>query len=231
MARRVGRRELHFWLLLLGSGVVLVGVVVAMLASTVVWSLFSNARQMPAVGESYAYLFALLALSAGLGALIWRGAKRRWGNLNASACVVLVWVLLAVVTSVLLPGASYLFVWPALGGSIALIWSAGAHPEPASRFVSLILVAAPSLLLIVPAVDTFFLMALPRPGNPDSDLVETIAVVIFLAVLVLALVASIAGQPGARTRPRDFPAEVRPKLNLLDQQQQTHKATPTSFMG
>ena len=205
--------------------------VAAMLASTVVWSLLSKARQMPAVGESYAYLFALLALSAGLGALIWRGAKRRWGNLDASASVVLVWVALAAVTSVLLPGASYLFVWPALGGSIALIWSAGAHPGRASRFVSLILVAVPSLLLMVPAVDTFFLMALPRPGNPDSDLAETIAVVIFLAVLVVALIASIAGQPGARTRPRDVPAEVRPTLDLLDQQQQTSKATPTSFMG
>jgi hypothetical protein len=228
MARRVRRRELHFWLLLLGSGVVLVGVVVAMLASTVVWIFFSKARQTPAVGESYAYLFALLALSAGLGALIWRGAKRRWGNLDASASVVLVWVALAVVTSVLLPGASYLFVWPALGGAIALIWSAGAHPEPASRFVPLLLVAAPSLILIVPAVDTFFLMALPRPGNPDSDLVETIAVVIFLAVLVVALIASIAGQPGWRARPRVVPAELR---TSHDQQQQTHQATPTSFTG
>ena len=85
MARRVGRRELHLWVLLLGSGVVLVGVVAAMLAATVVWSLFTKARQTPAVGESYAYLLALLALSAGLGALIWRGAKRRWSNLDASA--------------------------------------------------------------------------------------------------------------------------------------------------
>jgi hypothetical protein len=58
--------------------------------------------------------------------------------------------------------------------------------------VPLILVAAPSLVLIAPAVDTFFLMALPRPGNPDSDLAETVAVVIFLAVLTVALIASIA---------------------------------------
>jgi hypothetical protein len=228
MARRVRRRELQFWLLLIGSGVVLVGVVLAMLASTVLWIFFSKARQTPAVGESYAYLFALLALSAGLGALIWRGAKRRWSNLDAAASVVAVWAAIAVVASVLLPGASYLFVWPALGGSIALIWSAGAHPEPASRFVPLLLVAAPSLILTVPAVDTFFLMALPRPGNPDSDLVETIAVVIFLGVLAVALIASTAGQPGTRTRHRDIPAEVR---TSHDQQQQTHKATPTSFMG
>ena len=72
---------LRRWLLqLLGFGVVLVGVVVAMLASTVVWSLFSKVRRTPAVGESYAYLFVLLVLSAGLGALIWRGAKRRWSK-------------------------------------------------------------------------------------------------------------------------------------------------------
>ena len=231
LARRIGRRELHFWLLLLGSGVVLVGVVAAMLASTVVWSLFSKARHMPAVGESYAYLFALLALSAGIGALMWRGAKRRWGNLDASASVVLVWVALAIVTSVLLPGASYLFVWPALGGSIALIWQAGARPGRASRFVSLILVAAPSLILMVPAVDTFFLMALPRPGNPDSELVETVAVVILLAVLVLALIASVAGQPGTRTRPRDAGAGAQTTPNLLDRHQPAPRATPTSFMG
>ena len=105
--------------------------------------------------------------------------------------VVSIWVLLALITGVLVPGIAYLFGWPALAGSIALLWRPGSpSSHPRWSLALLVLVTAPSLVLLVPPIDTFFQLALPRPGNPDSDLVEAIAVALLLAVLVVGLVAT-----------------------------------------
>lgn len=194
-ARRENRR---FRWLLAGFWVVLAGLLVAVVASTVVWSFLVRVRPTPTVGESYAYLFGLLALGFFLGAGLWRLAGRRWSGLDEAGSVVLFWVVLAIVASFLLPGAGYLFVWPALGGAIALIASTAIR-SGGWRWVPPVLAAEPALILLVPAIDTFFQLSLPRPGNPDSELVEVISVVMLLAVLVVGLITSIARHDPNRT--------------------------------
>jgi hypothetical protein len=75
-----------------------------------------------------------------------------------------------------------------LAGSLALMW------RPVRRWshlVRLVILATPTLILLVPAVDTFFQMAQPRPGNPDSQIVEVIAIAVALAVLAGTLVVSV----------------------------------------
>ena len=47
-----------------------------------------------------------------------------------------------------------------------------------------------ALVLLVPAIDTFFQFAQPRPGNPDSEILWTIAVPVLLLALVSQLTAS-----------------------------------------
>jgi len=194
---RAGREGRRFRSLFAGFWVVLAGLLVAVVVSTVVWSFLVRVRPSPTVGESYAYLFGLLALGFFLGAGLWRLAGRRWTGLD-EAGVVLFWVVLAILSSILLRGASYLFVWPALGGAIALIASAAIR-SGGWRWVPPVLAAGPALILLVPAIDTFFQLSLPRPGNPDSELVEVISVVMFLAGLVVALVTSIARLDPDRT--------------------------------
>lgn len=181
--------------LLVGFAMVLTGIVAAVLACTVVWSLFSRVRQTPGVAESYVYLFVLLGLGCGAGGLVWRAARDRWRDLDAAASVLAVWLVVGIATSVWMRGAGYLFIWPALAGSFALMWLPASR---IARLIRLIMVAGPALLLVTPAVDTFFQLASPRPGNPDSEVVEAVAVVVLLAVLVVGLIASM-GQ--SRSKP------------------------------
>ncbi|MEW6059708.1 MAG: hypothetical protein AB1551_06155 [Actinomycetota bacterium] len=60
-------------------------------------------------------------------------------------------------------------------------------------------VAAPTILLLVPCIDTFFQMAQPRPGNPDSEVFVVISIAAALASLVIEL-----------TRPFSFAGTVVP---------------------
>ena len=112
--------------------------------------------------------------------------------------VVLLWVVLTVVTGTWLPGTSYLFAWPALAGLFVMMWRPGNRPaNRRSPLTRLVVVALPTIVLLVPPIETFYQMAQPRPGTPDSEIVETVALAIAFAVLAFALITSLAG---SRTR-------------------------------
>jgi hypothetical protein len=97
----------------------------------------------------------------------------------------LIWTALALLTTLAVTGFSYLFAWPALAAAGALIWHPGG--SVVQHNLCLALVAAPALLLTIPAIDVFFLMAQPRPGNPDSEIPSVVAAALLLALLVIAL--------------------------------------------
>lgn len=189
VVRRVARRESSLLALPAGVGVVVVRIVLIVIVTTLVWKGLTGFRQSPGAVESYLYLFGLLTLSAGIWPAIFRGAPHRPAKIDIAGAVVLAWVVLAVATGFLAPGISYLFAWPALVGSLVLL----APPARGrSRMWVPGLIAFPALVLVVPAMYVFFQMAMPRPGNTDSQMVEVIAVVILLATLVGGLVASVS---------------------------------------
>jgi hypothetical protein len=187
VVRRVARRESSLRALLAGVGIVVVRIVLIVIVTTLVWKGLAGFRESPGAVESYLYLFGLLTLSAGIWLAIFRGAPQRPAKIDIAGAVMLVWVVLAVATGFLAPGMSYLFAWPALVGSLVLV-------APPARGRSRLwvpgLIAFPALVLVVPAMYVFFQMAMPRPGNTDSQMVEVMAVVILLATLVGGLVAS-----------------------------------------
>ena len=189
VVRRVARRESSLRALLVGLGVVVVRIVLVVIVATLVWKGLTGLRQSPGAVESYLYLFGLLTLSAGIWLAIFRGAPHRPAKIDIAGAMVLIWVVLAVATGFSAPGMSYLFAWPALVGSLILV----ALPAR-QRFRMWIpgMIAFPTLVLVVPAMYVFFQMALPRPGNTDSQMVEVMAVVILLATLVGGLVASVS---------------------------------------
>ncbi len=83
------------------------------------------------------------------------------------AGVALMWLVLPAVTSVWLPGTSYIFAWSAAAASLVVLLETGSGERPRwVRVFSLALVATPVLVLMVPAIDTFLHMSMPRPGNP-----------------------------------------------------------------
>lgn len=62
------------------------------------------------------------------------------------------------------------------------------------------LVALPVAIVIVPAVDLFFQLSQPRPGNTDSELTPVVGVAVLLALLAGHLVAA-AGRLSSATEP------------------------------
>ena len=49
------------------------------------------------------------------------------------------------------------------------------------------LVSVTTLVLLVPAIDIFYQLAQPRPGNPDSEILSLIAIPVLLLALVVEL--------------------------------------------
>jgi hypothetical protein len=152
---------------------------VALVAGTAVWMALAAVRTTPTVVESYAYLAGLGLLCVFLAARLLRGR----GTAHAA---VLLWLLLAIPTSIWLPGTSYLFLWPALAASLSLGWRGDRW-----RLARFTLVAAPTVLLSLPVIDVFFQMSLPRPGNPDSQLAPGVVLPLLLLLLAVGLLRSV----------------------------------------
>jgi len=106
------------------------------------------------------------------------------------------WWALAMTASVLMPGAGYVFLWPALAAALVSLrpprrWWA--------RLAAFTAVATTALLLAVPVLDTFFQMGQPRPGNLDSQMPEVVAIVAWLGSLITALLVPFWRESRRRT--------------------------------
>lgn len=174
----------------LGAGVALAltASLAAVAITTVVWIGIVALRSGMGVLESYAWLLVLVAGLTGSWYLIWRRALS-W-KVDLLTAIALLWGLLALLSGFGLPSMSYLFVWPAIVGGVMMV-AGGAPPV---RFA---IIAIPTAVLLIPAIDSFFLLAAPRPGNPGSELPATIAVSLLLVILAVGLVHA-ASQPAAR---------------------------------
>lgn len=170
-------------------------------AGTVAWVVLSTVRPSPLVAESYAYLAVILAA----GTLVARWLAARVGGHDGATSrygAVALWTVLALLTTIALPGFSYLFVWPALAGVAGLMW----HPVGrAWAIIRFALVAAPTLLLMTPAVDYLWQFAQPRPGNPGSQVTVAAVVPLLLGLLTVAYLSRGWHRPDGR----DAASEVR----------------------
>jgi hypothetical protein len=168
-----------------GAGATALGAIAAALVGTTLWMIIASIRSMPTVSESFLYFSVALAAGVAIGLKATARARHKH-RASFAAGVVLLWVLLAVASGFALPGASYLFLWPALAACLALF--AGSDQHRVAQVVRFVLVAGPSLLLVTPAVEILFQMAQPRPGNPDSEITAVVIVPLLVASLVIALV-------------------------------------------
>jgi hypothetical protein len=160
------------------------GGLLATTAGTIAWLLIAAARSAPGVVESIAYFGCVLAVAVLVGARISPGR-----NKEGRRGVVLIWITLSLLTAVWLPGFSYLFVWPLLAFAATLF--RGAESGRWSGTIRYLVVAAPTLILMTPAVDIFFQFAQPRPGNPDSEMRAAVALPLLLALLSLGLLRTV----------------------------------------
>jgi hypothetical protein len=180
----VRRRQVRMSAIGRGSAVLLVGSLAAGLVAYAAWWMLTAVRSTMGVWESYAYFAVVVALAALVLAFVGGAVAGRFSDSDLATGIVAVWVLLAVATAVSVPGFSYLFFWPALAALPALVWRSSGR---SGNWLWLI-VAAPAVILTIPVLDVFFQMAQPRPGNLDSALTETAAVVAWLAAMVIGLI-------------------------------------------
>ena len=191
-------------LVVVGAGVLGVGA----------WMLIARPRDTMGVLEGYAYLGGLIALTAGLDL----GVRRLLDGAGArpdAAGVALVWWVLGAALSAVAPGLGYLFVWPALlAGLVVLARTAGSHGDLLSS-VGAVAAVGPALVLVIPAIDTFFQLAQPRPGNPDSQMLPVVALPLAFAALLIGLIRSLWPCPtpsavGSRHAARRNPSGLGP---------------------
>ncbi|MCX4791433.1 M20/M25/M40 family metallo-hydrolase [Streptomyces sp. NBC_01221] len=183
--RRVGRAAATFPLTLIGAAVLGVAAwwVLAQFRPDFVLtagSVYHLGRY--AVGETLLLLVLLVTW--------YRWARRKASPLDVTVAVLCWFTLLAVVCAVLLPGAAYLFTWPALIGlaAVAAILRYTAESSP-WRTVAGATAAVPAVVLVLPVV----LMLLPTLG------LSAVAVPLVLAAFVVGALLCVV-EPLPRRR-------------------------------
>jgi len=140
----------------------------------------------PSVAASLVVLAVLVAVVAAPAYACHRWLTRRIGGLEMEAGGIVIWWLIALLASLLLPGAAYVFAWPALAATLVTglrRWRGFAVSGWWERLGTLALVAMPTVVLSVPVLDTFYQLGQPRPGNTDSQVVDMVALVgLFMAL-------------------------------------------------
>lgn len=154
----------------------------ATIGATIVWIGIVAVRSTPGTIESYFYFLAILAIAVYVGARFCRGRP------GFTPGILLIWVTFAMLTAAALPGFSYLFTWPALAAAAVFLWQPDSSGQRLLRFG---LVAAPTLILMIPAVDSLLQLSQPRPGNPDSELASVFAAPLLLALLAAGLIQTV----------------------------------------
>ena len=103
------------------------------------------------------YVLGMVLLTLAVFAAFYNWFRGRTSLENLTAGALLCWALLAVAASALVPGASYLLVWPLLSALVgAAFLFAARGRETASKWAALALTALPAVALFSPLVRQIF---------------------------------------------------------------------------
>ncbi|MCA1616852.1 MAG: M20/M25/M40 family metallo-hydrolase, partial [Acidobacteria bacterium] len=149
---------------LIGFFAFLLNMIVAAVAATLVWwgVLTTNAGYRSLLlGDTYnsgTYMLAFAALIVALTAALHVWYRRRVSVENLAVGALAWWLILLVATSVLVPGASYLFAWPLLFSLLALgaDFLLRGRQAPSRRAAVLTAGAVPGIVLLVPLIYMIF---------------------------------------------------------------------------
>jgi len=185
MEQRAGRLDARR--ILPGAGRLLLLAVAVAIGVGIAWRLLVEVlwtSDGPGGVAAMGWLIALVTITITSTVLLWRRLTARIGGAEVGWAAVVLWWALAMTTSLALPGAGYLFVWPVLAATVV---STRRSPARWARLVAFSVVATTALLLAVPVLDTFFQLGQPRPGNIDSQMPEIASIVALLGSLITVL--------------------------------------------
>lgn len=158
----VRRHVLTIWGVALGFIALFISIIASVVVVSAVWWLIRMVH--PAyrtilqgdVYNSSTYMIAFVVLSIALTSALY-AVFRRWLNLeDLAAGAQAVWLVLMIATSVILPGASFLFTWPLLFSSLALGVTFFGKPESAKRVAVFSAGAIPAIVIVVPIIYLVF---------------------------------------------------------------------------
>ena len=169
------------WLFLVAT---VAAALVAIVWRTLVTALWDSGGPMGV--QAVGWMIVLAAIAIGSTVPFYRRLSRRVGRVEIEWAAVALWWILAMVVSLVMPGAGYLFIWPVLAAVVAAAF------QSRQEWIVLAIVSAPAVILTVPVMDTFFQMGLPRPGNVDSQIPEIVLLGgFFISLLVVLLTPHI----------------------------------------
>ena len=187
------RRKLKLSGLAFGFAALLVSTVCAALVVGLVWWAINKTHSDYALilqGETYGsglYFLGFVAATIAVTAVVfnWFGKKTDAQSLALGA--MFWWVILALLTALILPGASYVFAWPVIFGALALglTLTLKDNDSPAAKPKRLAIIlagAAPAIFLVAPVIH-FVYLALTE----SASWVLAILVALLLGILMPAL--------------------------------------------
>lgn len=193
------RKRLTLKGVIAGFFLFVLNIIVAALSVTILWWLISTVQRMtghPVLDDLYrgklyfaGFVLIAIAVLTALNGLY----TRRVSTENLAAGALLLWVILLTLTSVALPGGSYLLLWPLVFSLAAFAFILTRPAEDAtalSSFVILSLAAIPAVVLIVPMIYQIFVaMGL-------GLIAAVIVMVVLLSGLFIPHFASIRASAG-----------------------------------
>lgn len=149
----------------LGFVALLVSMVVAWLVVTLAWRLLSSLHRdytAMSYGDTYnsnLYFYGFIALTVAVVSLIYLLFGRKISVVNLWMGAMIWWVLALLATTLLLPGATYLFTWtllPALLALLLILLTTREGASPWTRLAVLLVGAIPLIILFSPLLQTLF---------------------------------------------------------------------------
>lgn len=149
----------------LGFISVLLSLLVSALAGTFVWRMIDKLKPVSGIkpsGETYypsLFLIGFVSLTVAISATLFVLFRKKASAENLAVGGLLWWVVLLVLTSFYLPGASYLFTWPLVFSLIGLGVKLSLKNDAAASFKSwaiLCLCAIPGIILLAPSIEQVF---------------------------------------------------------------------------
>ena len=178
-----------------GFGLLLLSVISAAIGVTLIWwfiiTIHGEYQQIPQ-GDTYnssLYTIAFVSFSIALTSTWYIRLQSQNNIQNLSLGAMLWWLILMVLTSLLLPGASYLFTWPlffSLIGQGILLLDRGHKISIIQRAAILLTCAIPSILLLVP---TIYLISIALTVSLSGVVAALVVLLMGLLIPHLALIA------------------------------------------
>ena len=138
-----------------------VSIMVASLVGWLLWTVVWMIRDGSSVEatQSRLFLWSFVSLAIATTAAVYALARNRAGVESLAVGALLWWLILMVITSIFLPGGTFLFHWPLLFSLIGLGWmifASGAKTSSLVHSLVLSLCAMPVIILLVPVIYQIF---------------------------------------------------------------------------